>query len=413
MFPIINIGPLAIQAASFILLLSFFIGSFLTGKFSTNIGTHTEAIENGILIGLIAGILGARLGFMLKYPSIMTIDPLSLFSLTPSMLDASFGILVGILTLIILAQKKHLPLWPTLDALTPFCLLIFMGIHLANFANGSAYGIPTQMPWGISLWNATRHPVQLYGFILGAVLTLALLIRARWLKTTGFMHNGVLFSAAIAGIAVITLFTRAFNAEKFLLGQFDFYQLIAFGSLLCALALLYVRAFPRKRKIGVIISMGSNIDPQSNFSQAEDLLADQFRIRRKSGAYLTEDVHRRPEVNLFHNKVLEIETDLPYPVLDARLKAIEKQLGREAGEKVQVALDLDILTYGDRVFKAAHHHIPSPDMLKYRYLAMPLAEMSPGFRNPATGVSIQEILEKITDQAKATRINEVENGIER
>ncbi|HOE69623.1 MAG TPA: 2-amino-4-hydroxy-6-hydroxymethyldihydropteridine diphosphokinase [Brevefilum sp.] len=413
MFPIINIGPLAIQAASFILLLSFFIGSFLTGKFSTNIGTHTEAIENGILIGLIAGILGARLGFMLKNPSIMTINPLSLFSLSPSMLDASFGILVGILTLIILAQRKHLPLWPTLDALTPFCLLIFMGIHLANFANGSAYGIPTQMPWGISLWNATRHPVQLYGFILGAVLTLALLIRTRWLKTTGFMHNGVLFSAAIAGIAVITLFTRAFNAEKFLLGQFDFYQLIAFGSLLCAMALLYVRAFPRKRKIGVIISMGSNIDPQSNFSQAEDLLADQFRIRRKSGAYLTEDVHRRPEVNPFHNKVLEIETNLPYPVLDARLKAIEKQLGRETGEKVQVALDLDILTYGDCVFKAAHHHIPSPDMLKYRYLAMPLAEMLPGFRHPATGVSIQEILEKITDQAKATRINEVENGIER
>ena len=66
MFPIINIGPLAIQAAAFILLLSFFIGSFLTGKFSTNLGTHTEAIENGILIALIAGIIGARQGSCLK-----------------------------------------------------------------------------------------------------------------------------------------------------------------------------------------------------------------------------------------------------------------------------------------------------------------------------------------------------------
>ncbi|HQA28646.1 MAG TPA: 2-amino-4-hydroxy-6-hydroxymethyldihydropteridine diphosphokinase [Brevefilum fermentans] len=413
MFPIINIGPLAIQAAAFILLLSFFIGSFLTGKFSTNLGTHTEAIENGILIALIAGIIGARLGFMLKNPSIMTINPLSLLSLTPSMLDTSFGILVGILTPIILAQKKHLPLWPTLDALTPLFLLIFMGIHLANYANGNAYGVPTQVPWGVSLWNATRHPVQLYGFILGTILTLFLLIQTKWLKTTGFMHNGVLFSLAIAGIAVIILFTRAFNAEKFLLGQFDFYQLIAFGSLLCSSALLYVRAFPRKRKIGVIISMGSNIDPQSNFSQAEEMLADQFRIRRKSGAYLTKDVYRRPEVNPFYNKVLEIETDLPYPALDERLKAIEKQLGRVTGEKARVVLDLDILTYGENVFKAAHHHIPSPDMLKYRYIAVPLAEMSPDFRHPATGVSIQEILEKITDQAKAIRINEVENGIER
>ena len=411
MFPMINIGPLAIQAAGFILLLSPFLGFYLTGKFSTNLGTHAEAIENGVLIGVIAGILGARLGFMLKNPSLLLNNPLNLLSLTPSMLDRSFGPLIGILAIIILAQKKHLPLWPTLDTMTPLFLLLYMGVHLANYANGNAYGTPTGLPWGISLWNATRHPVQVYAFLLGAALLLGLLIHTKMLKTTGFMRSGVLFNAAMAGIAMITLFTRAFTAEKRLLGRFDVYQLSAFALLLGALTLLYKRAYPDKQRISAIISMGSNVEPQVKFSQAEKILSEQFRIRRRSSIYQTEDVNQRPGVQPFLNRVLEIETALSFPELVTQLKAIEKQLGRIQGEKTRVALDLDILTYGDDVFFRADHHIPSPDLLKYRYLVMPLAEMSPDFRHPANGISIQEILYKITDQAQIIRINEVENGI--
>jgi hypothetical protein len=38
--------------------------------------------------------------------------------------------------------------------------------------------------------------------------------------------------------------------------------------------------------------------------------------------------------------------------------------------------------------------------------------MSPDFRHPANGMSIQDILEKITDDSPILKINEVENGIE-
>jgi phosphatidylglycerol---prolipoprotein diacylglyceryl transferase len=150
MFPIVNVGPLAIQAAGFFLVLSVFIGTWLTAKFANGLGTNTDAIENSILIAILVGILGARLGFMLQNPSVLQSNPLNLISLTPSMLDASFGVLVGVLTGFILAQKKNLPLWPTLDTLTPLILLVFVGIHLANYANGNAYGIPTELALGHS-----------------------------------------------------------------------------------------------------------------------------------------------------------------------------------------------------------------------------------------------------------------------
>jgi len=411
MFPIINIGPLAIQAAGLILLVSFFLGTWLSGKFAGGLTTDADALENSILFGLIAGILGARIGFMLIYPEVLISNPLNLVSLTPSMLDASFGVLVGILTALIIAQKKHLPLWPTLDTLAPFFILIFSGIHIANYANGEAFGLPTQLPWGILLWNAVRHPVQLYALILAAALFGWLLAHTRLFTSTGFMRSGVLFNLVIAGLGFITMFTRAFIAEKVLLGNIDFYQLIALVVLLGSMTLIYNRAFPVRKKVGVIISMGSNMDPHDHLTKAVEIISTEFRVRRKSSRYLTEDIKRDPQTQDFLNQVIEIETDLSYPDLLTRLKSMEQALGREPGNKQRVPLDLDILTYGGEVFAFQGKHIPAPDMLKYRYIAQPLAEMSPGFRHPANGLSIQAILEKIEDKSQVRKLNEVENEI--
>ena len=412
MFPILNIGPLAIQAAGLILLLSFFIGTYLTSHLAGGLNTNADVIENSLLIGLIAGILGARIGFMLIYPSVLIDNPLNLVSLTPSMLDTSFGVLVGTLTAIILAQKKQIPLWPTLDTLTPFILLVFSGIHLANYANGSAFGLPTQLPWGIQLWNEIRHPVQLYALILGGLLFIWLLTQTRIFKTTGFLRSGVLFSILIAGLSAITLFTRAFVAEKVLLGPIDFYQVVALVVLVSSLALIYTRAYPARKKVGVILSMGSNQNPHENLSKATDILSTDFRIRRNSARYLSEDAKGNHPTKEFTNQVMEIETGLSYPDLVNRLKSIEKNLGRDRSNQQHIPLDMDILTYGSEVFSFQGKHIPATDLQKYRYIALPLAEMSPDFRHPANGLSIQDILDKITESSQTKKINEVDNGTE-
>jgi phosphatidylglycerol---prolipoprotein diacylglyceryl transferase len=412
MFPIINIGPVAIQASGLILLLSLFIGTWLAGKFALSLGTHAEGIENSILFGLIAGIVGARIGFFLVNPAILRNDPLSIISLSPSMLDASFGLLVGTLTAVILGQKKNLPLWPTLDTLTPLFLLLFIGLHLANYANGNAYGIPTDLPWGIDLWNAVRHPVQLYAIILASGLLGGLLFHTRMLKSTGFQRSGVLFLVTLAGLALITLVIQAFIAEKTLFGSIDIVQIFAFMLLLASLGLIYSRVFPARAKESVLISMGSNQNPHQQLNKAEDLIASKFRIRQKSSRYQTQDILGNPAASDFLNQVIEIETDLSYISLSAELKAIEQSLGRVPGNKKEVALDLDILTYGQEVFSDGLHRIPAPDMIKYRYIALPLAEMSPGFRHPANGQTFQEILDHISDETQVIFSNEVENGIE-
>ncbi len=75
-----------------------------------------------------------------------------IISLSPKTLN-NFGILVSAITAVVFSTKKSPSLWPTLDALTPLMVLLVMEGHLANFANGDAFGLPTELPWALEIWG--------------------------------------------------------------------------------------------------------------------------------------------------------------------------------------------------------------------------------------------------------------------
>ncbi len=397
MFPIIDLGPFAIQAPGLILILSLWIGFWLMGKFSQALGTNSQGIENSLLTGLVVGILGARIGFLLQQPAVFLDNPLSLFSLTLSMMNVSFGLLAGLLGIFIQAQKKHLPLWPTLDTLVPLLVFLFIGWHLANFANGDAFGLPTELPWGVDLWNASRHPVQVYTLILTMGFFAWLTIHTRGFKRTGFLRSGLLFQWLLVGLPVITLITQAFVQEKMRVAGLDFIQVISFLILVGDLGLIYQRRYQPRKRISVYISLGSNINPMENLTDAINALKETYSFRAQSSIHQSPDVTQDSDAPVYYNQVVEISTDDTFPQLRKRMKTIENQLGREPEDKQRVPIDLDILTYDKDVFTVKGAHIPHPNLQKYHYLTQPLAEISPDFRHPATGESIQDIISTIND----------------
>jgi phosphatidylglycerol:prolipoprotein diacylglycerol transferase len=411
MFPIINIGPLAIQAYGFILISSFFIGLWVTGFFAKNIGTNGEVIENSLLFGLLSGILAARLGFLLQNPSIFSDNPLALLSLTPSMLNTSFGSFVGLTTAIIYAQKKHLPIWPTLDTLSPLVVLLFAGIHLANFANGELFGLPTTLPWGIELWNEIRHPVQAYAFVLSIITLVVLTIYTKLFRKTGFVRSGILFNLTSFTIGLILIFTRAFIAQKTLLGNMDLWQILGLIVVILSATIIYRKQYHPRKHIPVFLSLGLNQNPIENLSGGIEKLQTEFKLRQRSSIYLTKDIRSGKTSPKFYNQVAEIVVDIPYSELRSRLKALEKAFGRQTGNKNEVPLDLDILTYNGDVFHYDSKQVPDPNLIKYSYIAVPLSEIAPDFRHPASGKSIEEILENLDDKEKIQKVNEVEDGL--
>ena len=178
MLPILQIGPLAVQLPGLILLAGVWLGMLRLDRDAVRNGLQPAQLNNLVFIGLIAGIVGARLGYALRFIEIYLEDPIGLLSLNPSTLSLDMGLLAGILAAVIYGQRKGMSLWPTLDALTPCLALFSLAVGFSHLASGDAFGAATEVAWGFELWGATRQPTQVYeiaaaGLILGLVLWLS------------------------------------------------------------------------------------------------------------------------------------------------------------------------------------------------------------------------------------------------
>jgi 2-amino-4-hydroxy-6-hydroxymethyldihydropteridine diphosphokinase len=146
----------------------------------------------------------------------------------------------------------------------------------------------------------------------------------------------------------------------------------------------------------VHIAVGSNIDPEENVQHAVDLLNQKATIKRISPVYVTPPAGYAAQADFLNMAVL-IETaysaaELRYEVLDW----IEDKLGRvrdpnnKAGPRT---IDLDIALWNDEQFSYGHKpwHVPHADVSKFAHTAIPLADISPQYRHPVTGHTLQEI----------------------
>lgn len=123
------------------------------------------------------------------------------------------------------------------------------------------------------------------------------------------------------------------------------------------------------------------------------------RLLRTSSLYRTEPVGPQ-EQGWFINAVAEIRTDLsPGPLLKA-LKEIERRLGRTEGVKWGPrVIDLDILFYGQEVFREGELVIPHPELHRRRFVLVPLNELAAYAIHPAFGVSVRGLLDRLKDPA--------------
>ena len=173
MLPILNLGPLSINSQLIIIFAGIWIGLSFSEKKAPLRGISSSKIGSLIFTALIAGIIGARLGYVMQYFSFFVKDPLAIIALKPVMFDLSTGLLVGVLSAYVYIQKNRLNLLNVLDALVPGLAIFSLAMGFSHLASGDAYGIPTSLPWGIDLWGEIRHPTQIYEIITALIIMIA------------------------------------------------------------------------------------------------------------------------------------------------------------------------------------------------------------------------------------------------
>jgi 2-amino-4-hydroxy-6-hydroxymethyldihydropteridine diphosphokinase len=169
------------------------------------------------------------------------------------------------------------------------------------------------------------------------------------------------------------------------------------------------------RSIPVLITLGSNIDPQINLPRAVFILRQNHHmlVRAVSRVYESAPVNAAgeiaPDQDRFLNAAVLIETDYysPFSLKYNVLRFVEKCLGRArtADKFAPRPLDLDIALYGDRVIHDPRLTVPDPDILTRAHVALPLADVAPDWVHPVSGQTLAQIAARFAD-APGIRVRE-------
>ncbi|MEO5342926.1 MAG: 2-amino-4-hydroxy-6-hydroxymethyldihydropteridine diphosphokinase [Gammaproteobacteria bacterium SHHR-1] len=141
----------------------------------------------------------------------------------------------------------------------------------------------------------------------------------------------------------------------------------------------------------ILLSLGSNIEPERNLRLAVRALREQF------GQLSLSPVYRTPAVGFdgpsFLNLVAACQSGQSAAAIGKRLKALEDELGRSRGgaKFSSRSIDIDLLTYGDLCAGQGGPNIPRDEILRYAFVLKPLADLVGGQRHPCLKKTYAEL----------------------
>jgi phosphatidylglycerol:prolipoprotein diacylglycerol transferase len=228
MVPVIRLGPAAIQTSTLAILLALWVGAYLAERAFKRRNLRGDDAWNMVALGVATTLIVARLVYVAQNLSAYADDWLAIFALTPATLDLPLGVLFGALALLGYVQRRHLPMDLVAEAWSNPAFLALAILALGSFLSGDGFGMPTDLPWAISVWGTPRHPVQLYEL---AGIGLGIVIVAR-IQT----RPGLRAWIALAGYSALRLLVDGVRADTLVLSNgYRVAQIVALIVLLIAL----------------------------------------------------------------------------------------------------------------------------------------------------------------------------------
>ena len=155
----------------------------------------------------------------------------------------------------------------------------------------------------------------------------------------------------------------------------------------------------------VYLSLGSNSGNRPELLRnALQALASAGKVVRTSPVYETAAWgFDGPD---FLNQVVLLETFLEPDELLTALRQIETSLGRLPNGRPGYEnrpIDIDILTYDDRVISTDRLTVPHPRLAQRKFVLQPWNDIAPDFRVPDYGKTVSRLLEETTDTTPVRR----------
>ena len=148
------------------------------------------------------------------------------------------------------------------------------------------------------------------------------------------------------------------------------------------------------------LGLGSNLgDRRAHLAFAIDQLALHIQNLRVSSIIETAPFEVPGPQSPYLNAVAVGETALEPEALIERLMQIEQARGRlRPGPRAPRTLDLDLILFGSRVIDTLTLVVPHPRFRERMFVLEPLAELEPEWRDPVSGKTVRQLLERFRVQ---------------
>ena len=216
---ILEIGPLRIPSYGFMLMIAFMTNYFLLTRETKKLGKDPEIAGDLIFWAAIGGIGGSKVYYMIENFNAFSADPLAMI-FSGSGLVFLGGLAGGMLAVTIYLRKKNEPWLMWADIVAP-CLILGYAIgRIGCFLVGDDYGIPTNLPWGMSFPRGAPptyqevHPTQIYEAVWGLSIFFVLSRLRLKSKPLGSVFSFYLIFAGMERFLIEFIRTN----EKYMLG---------------------------------------------------------------------------------------------------------------------------------------------------------------------------------------------------
>ncbi|PKL36969.1 hypothetical protein CVV38_03740 [Candidatus Peregrinibacteria bacterium HGW-Peregrinibacteria-1] len=192
--------------------IAIIVGAITIVKLSSLNSLKIQFLSDNFLMIAVVGVIFGRVVGIISHWSYYFADLdtgklLQLLKLWDNNFSGIGALIGGLAFFVYICKKRQQDLFRWLDVITPSLVATMAIIHVGNFFQGSAYGKPTSLPWGVNFENpiikytVPIHPTQMYAFLY-SVTILAILY---------FINKHPKISTSPAGtIALITVWLYSF-----------------------------------------------------------------------------------------------------------------------------------------------------------------------------------------------------------
>ena len=241
-----DFGFLEIKWYSFLILIAMLVAFFIISKEARKKGLDDDVLINILFYGMIIGILGARIYYVIFNLDYYLSNPLEIFMIWNGGLAIHGGIIATLIFLLLYSKKKNLNFLLMLDIIVVGVILAQSIGRWGNFFNQEAYGrtvtldflknmhLPKFIINGMYIDGSYKEPTFLYESIFSFIGFINLITIRKISKIKVGQLSGIYF----IWYGLERFIIESFRADSLMLGKIKVAQLVSLTASLCGLYLI-------------------------------------------------------------------------------------------------------------------------------------------------------------------------------